>query len=73
MQRIGALISESRSSRSVLVEKNGIRGELIITTTVLSLKGEHEEVFLHRNISLRFYDKNKMIKSCIEKSFIKTD
>ncbi len=67
MQRIGALISESRSSRNITVEKNGIKGELTISTNILSLKGEEEEIFIFRNISIRLYNKDKLIESCLQK------
>jgi len=60
MQKVGVLISESKSSCSIVAERNGIRGELNISTNVLSLKGEEEEIFLIRNVSVRFYKKPEL-------------
>ena len=57
MQKIGTLISESKSSRSIVVEKDGLRGELTITTSVLSFKAEEEETFILRNLSMRLCKK----------------
>jgi hypothetical protein len=60
MQKIGVLISESKASCNIVVERNGIRGEMNISTNVLSLKGEEEEIFLIRNVSVRFYKKPEL-------------